>query len=89
VGRALRRYRENLGYTLSDAALVLECHTSKVSRGRVRRFPRRVVQANQPSEVKRNTLRERPLVCPNRKQLPSNSCVNLGHHHSNREGSIE
>jgi len=32
VGRALRRYRENLGYTLSDAARVLECHASKVSR---------------------------------------------------------
>jgi transcriptional regulator with XRE-family HTH domain len=28
----LRRYRENLGYTLSDAARVLECHASKVSR---------------------------------------------------------
>ena len=32
VGRAPRRYRENLGYTLSDAAQVLECHASKVSR---------------------------------------------------------
>jgi transcriptional regulator with XRE-family HTH domain len=32
VGRALRRYRENLGFTLSDAALVLECHPSKLSR---------------------------------------------------------
>jgi transcriptional regulator with XRE-family HTH domain len=32
VGRALRRYRENRGYTLSDAARVLECHASKVSR---------------------------------------------------------
>jgi transcriptional regulator with XRE-family HTH domain len=32
VGRALRRYRENLGYTLSDAALILECHASKLSR---------------------------------------------------------
>lgn len=32
VGRALRRYRENLGYTLSDAARVLKCHASKVSR---------------------------------------------------------
>jgi len=32
VGRALRRYRENLGYSLADAARVLECDTSKVSR---------------------------------------------------------
>jgi transcriptional regulator with XRE-family HTH domain len=32
VGHALRRYRENLGYTLGDAARVLECHASKVSR---------------------------------------------------------
>jgi transcriptional regulator with XRE-family HTH domain len=32
VGSALRRYRENLGYTLSDAARVLECHPTKVSR---------------------------------------------------------
>ena len=32
VGRTLRRYRENRGYTLSDAARVLECHASKVSR---------------------------------------------------------
>lgn len=31
VGCALRRYRENLGDTLSDAALILECHASKVS----------------------------------------------------------
>jgi transcriptional regulator with XRE-family HTH domain len=32
VGGALRRYRENLGYTLEDAARVLECDRSKVSR---------------------------------------------------------
>jgi len=32
VGRALRRYRENLGYTLEDAARVLECHRTKISR---------------------------------------------------------
>ena len=32
VGGALRRYRENLGYTLDDAARVLECDRSKVSR---------------------------------------------------------
>jgi transcriptional regulator with XRE-family HTH domain len=32
VGSALRRYRENLGYTLADAARVLECHPSKISR---------------------------------------------------------
>jgi transcriptional regulator with XRE-family HTH domain len=32
VGGALRRYRENLGYTLDDAARVLECHRSKISR---------------------------------------------------------
>jgi transcriptional regulator with XRE-family HTH domain len=32
VGGALRRYRENLGYTLGDAARVLECDPSKVSR---------------------------------------------------------
>jgi transcriptional regulator with XRE-family HTH domain len=32
VGGALRRYRENLGYTLEDAAKVLECDRSKVSR---------------------------------------------------------
>ena len=32
VGGALRRYRENLGYTLDDAARVLECGRSKVSR---------------------------------------------------------
>jgi transcriptional regulator with XRE-family HTH domain len=32
VGRALRRYRENLGYTLEDAAVMLECDRSKMSR---------------------------------------------------------
>jgi transcriptional regulator with XRE-family HTH domain len=32
VGKALRRYRENLGYTLSDAARMLDCDTSKISR---------------------------------------------------------
>jgi transcriptional regulator with XRE-family HTH domain len=32
VGGALRQYRENLGYTLEDAALVLDCDRSKISR---------------------------------------------------------
>jgi len=32
VGRALRGYRETLGYTLSDAARMLECDPSKISR---------------------------------------------------------
>jgi transcriptional regulator with XRE-family HTH domain len=32
VGKALRRYRENLGYTLGDVAKILECDRSKVSR---------------------------------------------------------
>jgi len=32
VGDALRRYRENLGYTLADAARILDCDKSKVSR---------------------------------------------------------
>jgi transcriptional regulator with XRE-family HTH domain len=32
VGGALRRYRENLGYTLDDVARLLECDRSKVSR---------------------------------------------------------
>ncbi|HET9080632.1 MAG TPA: helix-turn-helix transcriptional regulator [Trebonia sp.] len=32
VGRALRRYREQLGYTLEDAARLLECDRSKISR---------------------------------------------------------
>ncbi len=32
VGGALRRYRENVGYALDDAAKVLECDRSKVSR---------------------------------------------------------
>jgi transcriptional regulator with XRE-family HTH domain len=32
VGAALRRYRDNVGYTLEDAARVLECDRSKISR---------------------------------------------------------
>jgi transcriptional regulator with XRE-family HTH domain len=32
VGNALRQYRENLGYTLDDAARILECDRSKMSR---------------------------------------------------------
>ena len=32
VGGALRRYRENMGYSLEDAARVLECDRSKISR---------------------------------------------------------
>ena len=32
MGGALRRYRENLGYTLDDAARILECDRSKISR---------------------------------------------------------
>lgn len=32
VGSALRRYRENLGYTLDEAARILECDRSKISR---------------------------------------------------------
>ena len=32
VGTALRRYRENVGYALEDAAKVLECDRSKISR---------------------------------------------------------
>src|SRR5271170_5182551 len=32
VGSALRRYREDLGFILEDAARVLECHPSKISR---------------------------------------------------------
>lgn len=32
VGGALRRYREDLGYALEDAARVLECDRSKISR---------------------------------------------------------
>jgi len=32
VGGALRRYRENVGYALEDAAQVLECDRSKISR---------------------------------------------------------
>ena len=31
LGAALRRYRENLGLTLEDAARVLECDRSKIS----------------------------------------------------------
>jgi len=32
IGGALRRYRENVGYALEDAARVLECDRSKISR---------------------------------------------------------
>jgi transcriptional regulator with XRE-family HTH domain len=32
AGRALRRYRENMGFTLADAAVMLECDPSKLSR---------------------------------------------------------
>ncbi len=32
VGGTLRRYRENLGYTLDDAAQILDCDRSKISR---------------------------------------------------------
>jgi transcriptional regulator with XRE-family HTH domain len=32
VGSALRRYRENVGYALEDAATILECDRSKISR---------------------------------------------------------
>jgi transcriptional regulator with XRE-family HTH domain len=32
VGKALRRHRENLGYTLEDAARILDCDRSKISR---------------------------------------------------------
>jgi transcriptional regulator with XRE-family HTH domain len=32
VGAALRRYRENVGYALEDAARILECDRSKISR---------------------------------------------------------
>jgi transcriptional regulator with XRE-family HTH domain len=32
VGAALRRHRERLGYSLRDAAAILECHVSKISR---------------------------------------------------------
>jgi transcriptional regulator with XRE-family HTH domain len=32
VGKALRRYRESLGYTLHDTAALLECDASKISR---------------------------------------------------------
>jgi transcriptional regulator with XRE-family HTH domain len=32
IGAALRRHRERLGYGLQDAASILECHLSKISR---------------------------------------------------------
>jgi transcriptional regulator with XRE-family HTH domain len=32
VGRALREYRQGLGYSLDQAAQILDCHRSKVSR---------------------------------------------------------
>ena len=32
LGAALRRYRENLGYALDEAAAILECDRSKISR---------------------------------------------------------
>ena len=32
VGRALRTHRERLGFTLEDAARLLECDRSKISR---------------------------------------------------------
>ena len=32
LGAALRRYRENVGYGLDDAARILECDRSKISR---------------------------------------------------------
>ena len=32
IGGALRRHRENMGYALEDAARVLECDRSKISR---------------------------------------------------------
>jgi transcriptional regulator with XRE-family HTH domain len=32
LGDALRRYRENLGYRLDEAASILECDRSKISR---------------------------------------------------------
>ena len=32
IGAALRRYREDLGFVLEDAARVLECDRSKISR---------------------------------------------------------
>lgn len=32
IGAALRRYRETQGYTLHDAARIIECHPSKISR---------------------------------------------------------
>jgi len=32
LGAALRQYRQNLGYVLDDAARILECDRSKISR---------------------------------------------------------
>ena len=32
VGAVLRRYRERLGFRLADAAGILECNASKISR---------------------------------------------------------
>src|SRR5580698_8468464 len=32
LGSALRKYREDLGFTLDQAALILECDRSKISR---------------------------------------------------------
>ena len=32
LGAALRRYREHLGYGLDEAARILECDRSKISR---------------------------------------------------------
>ena len=32
LGAALRRHREGLGYSLADAARILECDPSKISR---------------------------------------------------------
>jgi transcriptional regulator with XRE-family HTH domain len=32
VGKALRRYREGMGYTLDDVARIMECDRSKMSR---------------------------------------------------------
>ena len=32
LGAALRRYRENLGFGLDEAARILECDRSKISR---------------------------------------------------------
>ena len=32
LGTALRRYRESLGFSLGEAALILDCDRSKISR---------------------------------------------------------